>query len=94
LDGKPEPAPYNPNTKFKTYNLIHVMIHEIGHSLGLRHSESLSHVDVMDPYYNGSVLDLSNEDINRMVDKYGKRPWTPHHYERMKNWLTHRVRRF
>ena len=97
LDGKPVPAPYDPTgtTKFKTYNMLHTLIHEIGHSLGLSHSESTQHSHtVMYPFYNGAV-DLDEYDIERIVAKYGTREWShPIHYDRMKNWLKARVRRF
>ena len=97
LHGEPIPAPYDPSgkTKMKTYNLLHTLIHEIGHSLGLSHSHGISYKDtVMYPYYNGQ-LDLDEYDIQRITEKYGSRQWPhPIHYIRMKNWLKHRIRRF
>lgn len=97
LDGKPIPAPYDPSgrTKFKTYNLLSTLIHEIGHSLGLSHSEgSALEETIMYPMYN-SQLELADHDIQRIVAKYGAREWSNSvHYERLKNWLYHRVRRF
>lgn len=89
------PQTPNPGDKIRTYNLIHVMIHELGHSLGLRHDENSNTKDVMDPYYDGKVLDLSPNDIIRIRQKYGVRifkKWS--HYQRMKNWLYYRLRRF
>lgn len=96
LDGKPVPAPYDPTgrTKFKTYNLLHTLIHEIGHSLGLTHSEGSGlQMTVMYPFYN-EQLDLTDYDIERIVAKYGSRQWAhPAHYNRMKAWIKHRIRR-
>jgi len=90
IDGKPiSAAEYTKRTgkqvqyqdaTYKTWNIMHTLIHEIGHSLGLTHSES--NTDVMFPYYNG-VLDLSKNDISRIQAKYGKS--TP--AQRLKNWL-------
>jgi hypothetical protein len=65
---------------YKTWNILHTLIHEIGHSLGLTHSDFKD--DVMFPYYNG-LMELSENDISRMQDKYGKA--TP--AKRLKNWL-------
>lgn len=79
-------------TSIRTYNLIHTMIHEIGHSLGLVHSNSQE--DIMYSQYTGS-LDLAPNDIKRITEKYGNAMWDkPQHYERLKNWLKFRVRRF
>jgi len=97
LDGSPIPAPYDPSgkTTFKTYNLLHTLIHEIGHSLGLTHSEGAGlEKTVMYPFYN-EQLDLTDYDIDRIVAKYGSRQWQhPAHYSRMKNWIKYRIRRF
>ena len=97
LDGKPIPAPHDPTgrTKFKTYNLLHTLIHEIGHSMGLTHSEGAGlEKTVMYPFYN-EQLDLTDYDIDRVVAKYGSRQWPhPTHYSRMKNWIKYRIRRF
>jgi hypothetical protein len=79
----------------RTWNLIQVLIHELGHSLGLRHDSNNSTTDVMDPFYNGQILDLSPNDIKRIQQKYGKREFRHEsHYLRLKNWLSLRVRRF
>lgn len=95
LDGKNVKVvnPDNSESMVKTYNIITVLIHEIGHSLGLRHSES-STDDVMNPYYAG-MLDLSEEDIYRIRKIYGIKIYPRWHlYGRLKNWLALRKRRY
>lgn len=78
----------NPNNIIKTYSLIAVLIHEIGHSLGLTHDASgnTSGVDVMDAYYSGTDrFELSVRDIARIVLKYGVRIYSQFNgYNRLK----------
>jgi len=62
------------DNQLRTYNIIHVLIHELGHTLGLRHDARDNTDDVMDPYYSGK-LELSNYDLMRIRAKYGIRIW-------------------
>jgi len=95
LDGKPIKITNQGGQEImaKTYNIITVLIHEIGHSIGLRHSESPDSKDVMDPYYSG-MLDLSDEDMYRIRKIYGIRIFRWFRYKWIKNWLYHRKRRY
>lgn len=78
-DGKPinahliDPENYGPDTTstFKTYNIIQTLIHELGHSLGLRHNTECQDC-IMYPYYNGYVT-LHSNDVKRIQSFYGKR---------------------
>jgi hypothetical protein len=86
----------NPDNILKTYNVYHVLIHELGHSIGLRHDVTGLNDgrDVMDPFYKGDVLDLSDRDINRIRIKYGQREFKNiTHYRRLKRWLIRAIRR-
>ncbi len=84
----------NPDNILKTYNIHHVLIHELGHTLGLRHDTDGNSVDVMDPYYKGTTLDLSERDIYRIRLKYGVRVFKHwNHYSILKRWLKRRIRR-
>jgi len=75
------------DSNLKTFNIIHVLIHELGHSLGLRHDEHGDSRDVMDAFYSGK-LELSDWDILRIRLKYPIRVFSKwSHYSRLKKWL-------
>lgn len=59
------------NVEIRTYNIIHTLIHESGHAIGLVHNESCNEC-VMFPYYNGRVA-LHDNDVERIQKFYGKR---------------------
>lgn len=85
-----------PTNILKTYNLYAVLIHELGHTLGLKHdvSGSKEGSDVMDPYYSVDNLDLSDRDILRIRVKYGFRVWDRFRwYMIVKRWLSLAIRR-
>ena len=83
--------------KLKTYSLPNVILHELGHSLGLKHDVSGNNdgLDVMDAYYSADRISLSDRDIYRILLKYPRRifsRWS--HYGRLKKWLRRKKLRF
>jgi hypothetical protein len=84
-----------PGNILRTYNIYHVLIHELGHTLGLKHDATgvRDGKDVMDPFYSG-VLELSDRDVLRIRAKYGVRVFSRwSRYNRLKTWLHKRLRR-
>ena len=85
-----------PENILKTYNLYAVLIHELGHTLGLKHDVTGAQdgADIMDPYYSVENLDLSDRDIYRIRVKYGVRVYDRFvWYNIIKRWLSLAIRR-
>ena len=85
-----------PTNILKTYNLYAVLIHELGHTLGLKHdiSGAKDGADIMDAYYSVTNLDLSDRDIYRIRVKYGQRVYSRFiWYNIIKRWLSLAIRR-
>eukprot|EP01084_Bolivina_argentea_P124734 221010_1 len=59
---------WNKELEKPNVSLINVLLHEIGHTLGLSHSENKC--DLMYPIYNPNINCLSHGDIKRIVASY------------------------
>lgn len=57
------------NTPENQTNLYAVLIHEIGHALGIAHSNDRN--SIMFAFYSGDKLELGNDDINAIQSLYG-----------------------
>lgn len=80
-----------PDQLLRTYNVISVLIHELGHSLGLKHDEHNDSDDAMDAYYDGKI-DLSDWDIFRIRLKYPERQISKTKYQAFKNAILRAIR--
>ena len=76
------------------YNIVTVIIHELGHLLGRPHSKRRMWKDVMDPAINESVTELSTHDIAGAVEEYGARQYKKdEHYDRLEKANRHQKNR-
>lgn len=78
--------------KIKTWDLILVLRHELGHTFGLSHTANPG--NTMSPSYEIMSRHNTAEDIARIRAKYGKRGWTSRRYMALKNWLVREVNGF
>ena len=67
----PDKYKTNTKTKLRTYNMVHTLLHECGHAIGLKHCTDHK-TCIMYPYYNGRVV-LHNHDVQRIQSIYGER---------------------
>jgi len=78
--------------KIKTWDLILVLRHELGHTFGLPHTANPH--NTMSSSYEIMSRHNTTEDITRIRAKYGKRSWTSRRYMAFKSWLVRRVNGF
>jgi len=78
--------------KIKTWDLILVLRHELGHTFGLPHTANPH--NTMSSSYEIMSRHNTTEDIARIRAKYGKRSWTSRRYMAFKSWLVRRVNGF
>lgn len=90
--GYPVKGTPSPEQLLRTYKFITVAIHELGHSLGLKHDEHGDTVDAMDSHYKGMDV-LSNWDILRIRLKYPERIFKHEGYQRFKTAILRAIRR-
>lgn len=76
----------------KTWDLILVLRHELGHTFGLPHSPNTN--NTMSSHYEDMSRHNTSEDIARIQAKYGKRNWASRRYQAFKSWLTRKVNGF
>ncbi len=66
------------------YNIVTVIIHEIGHLIGRPHSARKLFKDIMDPVSNQSITELSDHDVAGAVAEYGARVYShDSHHDRL-----------
>jgi hypothetical protein len=80
------------SVKIKTWDLILVLRHELGHTFGLPHSVNPN--NTMSTNYEIMSRHNTSEDIARIRAKYGKRGWPSRRYMALKSWLVRRVNGF
>ena len=76
----------------KTWDLIRVLRHELGHTFGLPHSPNPN--NTMSTNYEIMSRHNTDEDIARIRAKYGKRNLISRRYMAFKSWLTRKVNGF
>jgi len=83
----PDKYKSNTKTKLRTYNMVHTLLHECGHAIGLKHCTDHK-TCIMYPYYNGRVV-LHNHDVERIQRIYGERKLS----ERILDYFRRRMQR-